>query len=268
MSSPGGSPEEIAARLVEQVLAEPRGFDNLKKALRDLGFDIKPSEKKWPWATPWLPDVMRKRGLSPATVIDVGAGRGTPALYEAFPEAYHVLIEPIREFESTLQQIVSQRRGEYRLVAVGATEGVGKIRVNPRCLLTSTMSKPADLNTEGPQADFESREIPLTTLDRLLEDGNWTPPFGLKIDVEGFEGEVVEGATRLLEQTQFVISELWLSNWFNEGGGFPEFVDFMYSHGFELCDILDAPRPKPDREMVFIDAMFWRRPSELAGRLP
>ena len=265
MSLPSKSPEALAAALGE-VLTEG-GFENLKKALRDLGFDIKPSEKKWPWATPWLPEVMRKRGLAPATVIDVGAGRGTPPLYEAFPDAYLVLIEPIREFEPALARFVSGRPGEYQLVAVGASEGMGTIKVNPRCLLTSTMSKGSEAQTRGPQRDFESREIPLTTLDRLLEGARWRSPFGLKIDVEGFERQVVEGATRLLEDTQFVISELWLSNWFGEAG-LVDFLDFMYSRGFELCDILDAPRPKPNREMIFIDAMFWRRPAELFGKLP
>ena len=46
--------------------------------------------------------------LSPPRVIDVGAGAGTPALYEAFPDAHHVLIEPLVEFETALQALVER----------------------------------------------------------------------------------------------------------------------------------------------------------------
>ena len=45
----------------------------------------------------WLPECIRKGGFAPATIADVGAGIGTPPLLVAFPEAYHVLIEPLEE---------------------------------------------------------------------------------------------------------------------------------------------------------------------------
>lgn len=35
--------------------------------------------------------------LSPATVLDVGAARGTPELYASFPNAHLVLIDPVSE---------------------------------------------------------------------------------------------------------------------------------------------------------------------------
>src|SRR3989442_12701698 len=51
----------------------------------------------------WRPENMRKRGFAPATVIDVGAAYGTPALYAAFPDAYHVMIEPLADYEPSLR---------------------------------------------------------------------------------------------------------------------------------------------------------------------
>jgi hypothetical protein len=47
-----------------------------------------------------LPAVLaqyRSLGLSPATVIDVGVGPGTPELYAAFPGVRLVLVEPLEE---------------------------------------------------------------------------------------------------------------------------------------------------------------------------
>ena len=34
-------------------------------------------------------------GFVPNVVIDVGVAKGTPALYNTFPDSYHLLIEPL-----------------------------------------------------------------------------------------------------------------------------------------------------------------------------
>ena len=39
---------------------------------------------------------VKRLGLAPATVIDVGVADGTRALYDTFPAAHLLLIEPLR----------------------------------------------------------------------------------------------------------------------------------------------------------------------------
>ena len=48
----------------------------------------------------------------------------------------------------------------------------------------------------------------VTTLDALRAERGWEGPFGLKIDAEGYEHRVIEGAAALLRDTQFVIAEV------------------------------------------------------------
>src|ERR1044071_4910204 len=48
---------------------------------------------------------LQREGFSPVTVIDVGAGVGTPALFEVFPKARHVWIEPLEENRAALEQL-------------------------------------------------------------------------------------------------------------------------------------------------------------------
>src|SRR3954447_375084 len=79
------------------LLDSPGGYPAFKDALGKLGYDVKVREKKWPITPPWDVASIQKRGLSPRTVIDVGAARGTQPLYEAFPDAYLVLVEPLGE---------------------------------------------------------------------------------------------------------------------------------------------------------------------------
>jgi FkbM family methyltransferase len=205
----------------------------------------------------WRPENVRKRGFAPETVIDVGAGRGTPILYRAFPDAYHVMLEPLAEFEDELGRLLKRRRGEYLRTAVGAEQGVAMLRVDPECLLASSMNEVTwrDQNPENPLVE---REVAVTTLDRLLEERQWKPPFGLKIDTEGFEDRVIKGATSLLRSTQFVLAEVSVTKRFEGSYTFAEFITLMDSHDFELCDILNVVK-YVDQEASFMDALFRRR---------
>lgn len=200
---------------------------------------------------------LRKPGLSPRTVVDVGAADGTPALYRAFPEAFQVLIEPLKENESHLQRILQEYEGEYFLTAVGAREERLNIHVEPKVSRKSSIYPRTDLTATGHPT--ERREIPVTTLDVLMEKHNFKPPFGLKIDTEGFEYQVIEGATNFLRETQFVIAEVSVAKRFAESYSFAEFVAIMDRNGFYLYDILNTRRTKsPPFELLLVDAMFRR----------
>jgi FkbM family methyltransferase len=203
----------------------------------------------------WRPENLRKPDFEPATVIDVGAGEGTLPLYQAFPDAHHVLIEPLTEYEEALRQLTAQRGGEYLLTAVGAQEGsitIDADRMNPD--RSSMLSR---VGAGGGAEHLERREVPITTLDGLREQRDWQPPFGLKIDTEGFEDEVIRGATALLEETQFVIAEISVRKRFEHSYSFAEFIALMDVRGFALGDVLMANRPAREQALRYVDGVFW-----------
>jgi len=204
----------------------------------------------------WRPENLRKPGFEPATLIDVGVANGTPLLYKAFPDVHLVLVEPLEEFEPRLKKLVSQHGGEYLLTAVGASEGVTTIDVEPSMLVRSSMLKRSwAASPDG----LTRREVPITTLDRLREERGWNPPFGLKVDTEGFEAEVIRGSAALLDETQFVIAEVSVTKRFEGSYSFAEFIALMDSHGFRLCDILLAARSSDPRDrLLFMDGVFRR----------
>ena len=50
---------------------------------------------------------LKRAAFHPRTVVDVGVAWGTPGLYDAFPEAYYWLFEPVADFEPALEAILS-----------------------------------------------------------------------------------------------------------------------------------------------------------------
>ncbi len=202
----------------------------------------------------WEVEQLSGHGFAPATVIDVGAAGGTDALYDAFPDAYHVLIEPLAEFESDLARLVSVQGGEYLLVAVGAEEGHRTFHVDGDMLEKSSFHVriPELASDERP----DEREVRITTLDRLWAQRGWNGPFGLKLDTKGFDDEVILGAPRLLEQTEFVVTEVPITKRFPGSSDFFAFVALLHAHGFVLRDVLTMARTVDLRHMLYMDALF------------
>jgi FkbM family methyltransferase len=149
----------------------------------------------------WTLSEEKNARFGPRMIVDVGAGRGTPQLYEAFPEAYHLLVEPLTEYESDLRRVLEPYHGEYIFAAAGATNTRAFINVEPRPMLSSFLAR-TNLTSTGKQV--EKREVAVKTLDTLVEEYGLESPFGLKIDTEGFEDQVIRGATNFLRRTEFV----------------------------------------------------------------
>lgn len=199
----------------------------------------------------WEATSLRRAEFRPRTVVDVGVAEGTPWLYEAFPEAFHVLIDPLAEHELHLQRCAREYGGRYFLTAVGAENGTAVMDVVPgRPGKSSFLERTALTASEGA---VEKREVPMITLDALFEGRGFEPPFGLKIDAEGFEDEVIKGAPRLLRDTQFVIAELSVAERFRRGYAFSDFTERMDAAGFYLWDILNVGGRR------FVDAAFVKR---------
>ncbi len=180
----------------------------------------------------WLPTDLKKSGFYPRPLVDIGAAQGTPQLYEAFPESFQVLIEPLKEHEPHLKDILGEYEGAYFLTAIGDKDGQATMNVEPNRIRLSSIHERTDTTATGDPV--ERREIPVTRLDTLMENHSFQPPFGLKIDAEGFEYQVIQGAPAFLRETQFVIAEVSVANRFTESYSFSEFTEIMNRNGFYL----------------------------------
>lgn len=206
----------------------------------------------------WTLGGVKSARFGPRTVVDVGAGRGTPQLYEAFPEAYHFLVEPLSEYESDLRKVLEPYRGEYIFAAAGATNTRALINVESRPMMSSFLAR-TNLTSTGKQV--EKREVAVKTLDTLIEEYGFEPPFGLKIDTEGFEDQVIRGATNFLRRTEFVIAEVSLAERFVDSYTLAEFTELMDENDFFLWDVLGVSG------LRFLDVTFVRRSKKEPGRV-
>lgn len=219
------------------------------KALIARGYQISKFE---PRVSKWNADTIRGYGPAIRTCFDVGAAYGTPVLYDAFPDAFHVLLEPLEEYDSKIKSILENLSGVHYRTAVGSETGNTTVHVgNDKMILRSSCCKRTVL--EPMERTIEDRIVSITTLDALLDSESFAPPFGLKIDTEGFELHVIRGAEKLLRDTDFVIAEVSYGDRFENGYSFADFTDEMMRQGFYLHDILKVVGWS---QIKFFDAVF------------
>ena len=103
----------------------------------------------------------------------------------------------------------------------------------------------------GKQSEHECFSVPVNTLDRLVGDRFADQSLFLKIDVEGAELAVLQGAEKVLERATTVMLEVSLSrnhvNGFNEH--FMATFELLWDRGFEAYTIAQDPQ-KVDRDLV------------------
>ncbi len=221
------------------------------RSLRSLGRVVlghRPRQQPWDLST------LLARGLSPNTLIDVGCAYGTPGLYRLYPHAFLALVDPLPgEWAAKISERLARhnRRGEYVEVALGASEGRGHLRVEQDRARSSLLDRSA--LTAG-DSKPELKEIRVTSLDRLVTERGWKGPFGIKIDTEGYELQVLAGAEITLASTQFVIAEVSVAKRFEGSYEFAELISYLSDRGFRLLDILEQHR-RPEG-LSYLDCAF------------
>ncbi|RJR27569.1 FkbM family methyltransferase [candidate division WWE3 bacterium] len=228
-----------------------------KKLFLRFGFELRRVSREDPFPRNSLLGALhqvRKQGWQPCTCIDVGAALGDFSLACAriFPEAQYLLIEPLKEYEPFLTAAVRQLpKAKYIPVAATSWEGSITIHIH-KDLVGSSLYR----ETEGPKVDGVERIVLGRTLESLCQEQNVSGPYLLKIDVQGAELEVLRGAEKVLQESEYVILEISLFRFFLEGPEFNEVARFMKGQGFVPYDIWGLKYRPFDRALAQADVAF------------
>ncbi len=185
-------------------------------------------------------------------IIDIGVAYGTPDLYARCPDATIELFEPQPQFHAMLETgLMRQRNCHLHKVAAGAANGEA----------TFHLSGPASASLLGtkdkPGRTFPTMVVPVRRLDEVLKPADLKRPAILKIDTEGYELAVLQGAEGLLPAIDAVILEMHLGKAYAYRP--QQILDIMARHGFALIDILD--REVRNSRTTCCDMVF-ERPSK------
>jgi FkbM family methyltransferase len=222
---------------------------------------------------PRLTDTDRERfrhlknlGLDLARFFDVGAsiGRWSSRVSVDFPHATFNLFEPLIDHAPSYRlkmETTLARHPNFRL---------HKTALGPECKRTWMYLYPENLvgSTALPlgstPAGAQRVEVDMLTLDYVVKEFRLPVPQVIKMDTQGCELNILEGATRTLPEVEVLLLECWLTRAYGESTPLLfEVAEWLRQFDFHLWDLGNAWR---DAEGVLVaqDCLFLNARSKVS----
>ncbi len=195
-------------------------------------------------------------------VLDVGAARGGYAteLREFGYTGRIVSFEPLAAAHADLvRAAASDPRWETRHTALGDVTGRQEIHVASNSDSSSLLPMAEQHRASSPDIGYVGTEtIEVSRLDDVAADvvGDARTPF-LKIDTQGFERAVLEGAEATVPRLVGLQLELSFVTLYEGGMLADEAISWAYDHGFVLVG-LDQGFTDPGGAILQADGVFLR----------
>ena len=210
-----------------------------------------------PYGFDFTYDIQRFLGKKELSIIfDVGANVGgySKRFNKYFKNADIFAFEPI----NTTYEILNQNlcgNNKIKSFNLGLGEKIGELFVNlvDDSEKNSFKNKSID-NTEGGNC----QKVDLDTLDNFCDSCSINFIDLLKLDVEGYEINVLKGAKKFLENNKinFIYSEVS----FNSSDSYKvlhsELYEMLKGYGFNLCGFYETKRWNQNKYIAFTNALF------------
>tara|TARA_B100000945_G_C20343230_1_gene578482 strand:+ start:295 stop:936 length:642 start_codon:yes stop_codon:yes gene_type:complete len=136
--------------------------------------------------------------------VDIGVGEGSPVLWGKYKKKRIICIDPLEKSEKITHKLLKNKKYSFHRCAVGAKEDKKILNVE-KSIGRSTLMNVTKKNFEG--KPISKIKVNIKKLDTVIKDSKTKGFYGIKIDVEGYELEVLKGAKKTLTKTKFVIVE-------------------------------------------------------------
>lgn len=181
------------------------------------------------------------RNLACNFVVDIGANRGQFALAarKCYPFAKIISFEPLTEPASVFRRVFADDPlTTLHETAIGCQEQEADIHVS-NADDSSSLLPITSLQTGlfPGTSEKETRKIQVKRLDSILQREEIGKPALLKIDVQGFEKQVLEGCNSLLQEFTYIYVECSFVELYANQSLAPEVISFLAESGFGLSGI-------------------------------
>jgi len=190
-------------------------------------------------------------------IFDIGANKGqfSEKIRASGYKNKIVSFEPLIDAYEQLQ-ITSKNDKDWIIhprSAVGSHDGTIEINVSKNSVSSSILPMHDNHKQAAPGSVYvDTQETAITKIDSVLElYQKEDSTLFMKIDTQGYESEVLKGATKALEKTKGLTIELSLVQW-------KDLMSKIESLGFTLWAIQPGFTHPVNGQTLQVDAIFYR----------
>jgi FkbM family methyltransferase len=240
-----------------QTLASRGLVKSLRTAVNRMGFDITREPYHFRFVR-----LLNRLGID--CVIDVGANTGqfAESLRFARFSGRIISLEPLRAPFDALSASAKNDPSWIPLrFAVSNTRGTLTMNVAGNSASSSVLAMLPTHSDAVPESQYVATEnVEATTIDQIVQDYTIVPRRTLlKVDVQGFEKPVLEGAQHHIAEFAAIQMELSLVPLYEGQALMPELVATMDKEGFDLWMTEPAFVDPETGRMYQCDGLFVRR---------
>jgi FkbM family methyltransferase len=195
-------------------------------------------------------------------VVDVGANCGQYGqfLRRIGYRGRIISIEPLSTAFAQLQAAAADDPDwEVRRMALGDHVGTATLNVAGNSESSSLLPMLSSHLAAYPQSGYVgSEEVPLQTLERVIDELPATCRPFVKVDTQGFERSVIEGAGSAIHRVRGVQLEMSLVPLYQGEALLPEVVNLMAQTGFVLMGVEPAASDPNTGQLLQLDGLFFR----------
>ena len=205
---------------------------------------------------------LARQGFDPHIIVDVGANYGgwSRVAKSVFKDARFFLIEPQAEMRPFLDRFCRQTPGSKWYLA-GAGAEIGELSLTIWDDLQGSAFLHPDIHAMTPYQ--QQRLVPIVTLDGLIAAGEFPIPDLIKIDVQGFELEVLRGSLGCLGKSDLLVVEVSFFHPLGERPSYYRVVELMEAYGYLIYDLVDLKYYSGEGALGQADICFVRDGSSL-----
>ncbi len=203
--------------------------------------------------------ILEKNGID--TVLDIGANKGTFG-FELRELGYAnkiISFEPLlKPYLILKQRIQGDSLWQSENCAIGNYDG--EVEMNVSGHETSSSILPiaeAHIHADPTTVTVAKENVRIATLDSFIHKLIYPEQrIYLKADVQGYELQVLQGATELLKFTHAIELELSLSPMYEGAPDITEMLEFMKTLGFKMVSISNVFSDPKTCHILQVDGIF------------
>lgn len=203
-------------------------------------------------------------GFKPSFIVDIGANTGswTREFIKYFPSAKVLMIDPQERLSVHFKDLLNENIS-FLPLGISNKNDILKFTLHERDDSCSFIYSEEEAKKMG----LRQAEVPVKTLNTIIAENKYPCPDLIKIDAEGLDMEVIEGASDFYGKTEiFLVEATVCCNTYQNTAA--RIIHKMDEIGYQIYEITDLNRPFSKTPVLWlIEIAFVRKGSSIINNI-